>query len=222
MGLNAKFREKYDKAYEGLQATITPIYFEETSPYYHMEEWRDVLPMFVPGVLPGVYKVSSYGRVYSSKKKSPDGMLTPTFNTRGYLLVPLQLVDGAHTSVRVHRLVMLHFKFVPGCHLLEIDHLDCNKTNNCLWNLEWVTPQENTHRAINNKLRDLSNSVQTGTLLTNEQCKELYEKALAYGKENYDILAKEYNVKVNYIKGLVQGYIRPYIAGKFYNRLHIE
>lgn len=36
---------------------------------------------------------------------------------------------------------------------LEIDHKDCNKLNNALWNLELVTHQENMKRAYKNNCR---------------------------------------------------------------------
>lgn len=88
------------------------------------------------------------------------------------------------------------------------------KKNNCLWNLEWVTPQENTHRAILKGLRPLSCTTNTGILLTDEQAYELYAKGSS-GKYSLSELAKEYNVKEQYVFDLVNGTIRPYIAQRF-------
>nr|DAK88157.1 MAG TPA: homing endonuclease [Caudoviricetes sp.] len=37
-------------------------------------------------------------------------------------------------------------------HYETIDHVDCNKLNNSITNLEWVTREENKKRAYNNGL----------------------------------------------------------------------
>ena len=48
-----------------------------------------------------------------------------------------------------HRLVMLTFKPIPNAEDLTIDHLNHNKRDNSLNNLEWVTLKENQARAMN-------------------------------------------------------------------------
>lgn len=60
---------------------------------------------------------------------------------KGYLCISLQ----GH-SVRVHRLVAMAFlENLEG--KSQVDHKDGNPKNNCLDNLEWVTPKENIRRA---------------------------------------------------------------------------
>lgn len=46
-----------------------------------------------------------------------------------------------------HRLVLLTWKPIPNSESLTVDHLDHNKRNNALNNLEWVTREENQKRA---------------------------------------------------------------------------
>lgn len=48
---------------------------------------------------------------------------------------------------RAHRLVMLTWVPIPNAESLTVDHLDHNKRNNALSNLEWVTREENQRRA---------------------------------------------------------------------------
>ena len=46
-----------------------------------------------------------------------------------------------------HRLVMLTWKPIPDAENLTVDHLNHNKRDNSLQNLEWVTAEENYRRA---------------------------------------------------------------------------
>lgn len=46
-----------------------------------------------------------------------------------------------------HRLVMLTWKPIPDAENLTVDHLNHNKRDNSLQNLEWVTAEENCRRA---------------------------------------------------------------------------
>ena len=47
----------------------------------------------------------------------------------------------------IHRLVMLTFKPIPNAEDLTVDHLNHNKRDNSVYNLEWVTQEENLKRA---------------------------------------------------------------------------
>ena len=124
--------------------------------------------------------------------------------------------------MKVARLIMLHFHFVPGCEYLEVDHLDGNKDNNCLWNLEWVSPRTNTHRAIINEQRTISchagyyNSG-TDTFLTDAEADALYLEAYDYLTYGYGLepLCDKYKVSINYIHKLINGYFRPYLRKKY-------
>ena len=217
MGINKRYIEKFDQAYKNIPETIIPIEFVPASPYYHMEEWREVLPMFVPGVLPHTYWISNMGRIYSNLKspKYPNGgVMVHSINEHGYHQVNLQSIDKKKIGVKIARLIMLHFKFVPECQYFEVDHLDGDKDNNVLWNLEWVSPQENVHRAIENGLRPLSCYVDNGTLLSDNDARNLFKEAFIV--EHLE-LSKKYNVSINYIGGLLDGSIRSYIRKEYLN-----
>ena len=69
MSINPKYAQKYDEAYAGISMNIaafeTPAY---NSVYGEENEWwLDVQPMYVPGVIPGAYSVSNYGRIRRNK-----------------------------------------------------------------------------------------------------------------------------------------------------------
>ena len=223
MSINKKVIDKFTKAYEGIPATKPAIQFMEGSPYYHQEEWREVLQMFVPGVLPGMYYISNMGRVYT-KVSSPiypnGGIMKHSINQKGYHQINLRSVDKKKIGIKITKLVMLHFRFVPGCEYLEVDHLDGNKDNNCLWNMEWVEPRVNTHRAIINNQREantMSYFDYSLSSLTFIEAENLYVEAynLLLDGKPLDNLAIKYNVSIQYIKGLINGSERPYIRKKY-------
>ena len=78
------------------------------------------------------------GEVFRNGKKMPT---VP--NPKGYLRVSFR-VDGKVTTRFVHRLVAETFiELPPGNEDWQVNHMDSDKTNNCVENLEWVTPSQN-------------------------------------------------------------------------------
>jgi len=86
------------------------------------------------------YMVSDQGRICRLRK-------TPPKSRNGYHTVRIKKDDGTLTTISVHRTVLETFKCPcpPG---LESRHLDGDKGNNCLDNLEWGTWEENHADAI--------------------------------------------------------------------------
>ena len=66
-------------------------------------------------------------------------------NNYQYYFVGL-LKNGKRKYFAVHRLVAMAFIHNPN-NYEQVDHLDGNKLNNNVDNLEWVSPKENTNRA---------------------------------------------------------------------------
>ena len=95
-----------------------------------MEKWKDV-----DGYN---YKVSSYGRI---KHKSGNIYLNDRLTTGGYNRVSLHK-DGIQKNYLVHRLVANAFLINNG-NKPQVNHIDGNKLNNNIENLEWSTASEN-------------------------------------------------------------------------------
>lgn len=72
-------------------------------------------------------------------------------NNNGYECIKLTL-GRVHKHYTMHRLVALYFIDNP-LNKKEINHIDGNKLNNNVNNLEWVTSSENKHHAIKLGLR---------------------------------------------------------------------
>ena len=88
----------------------------------------------------GIYEVCSDGNViskYFNKRK----ILKQGLMTSGYKMVTLQK-DCKQKSFSIHRLLAIYFLPNPN-NLPQVNHIDGNKLNNSLCNLEWCTQSEN-------------------------------------------------------------------------------
>lgn len=80
------------------------------------------------------YEVSSLGRV---RNINTGRILKPcTSNGNGYYKVCL-CKQGERKNFNLHRLVLTTFNPVEGMEKLQVNHIDEDKSNNCLSNLEW-------------------------------------------------------------------------------------
>ena len=103
------------------------------------EEWRPI-----PNTN-GRYEISNYGRARTNNQRP--GLLTLTKQASGYLYVMVQLTNGKQKNCRVNRLVAQMFVPNPD-NLPEVNHIDGNKENNHVSNLEWCTYQANMQHAV--------------------------------------------------------------------------
>ena len=106
------------------------------------EEWRDVP---ICG-LEKTYKVSNTGKVISVMSNK---ILTPYPNWAGYLTVHLR--NGRlkiNKVVAIHRMVAIAFLGDKTNYGLQVDHIDNDKNNNSVSNLQWITGSENVSKAF--------------------------------------------------------------------------
>lgn len=85
------------------------------------------------------YYADENGHIWSEFSQK---FLTEYDDKDGYKKVVLMATDNRH-RFSVHRLILETFNPVPNMHLLQVDHIDGNKTNNKLSNLRWTTAKEN-------------------------------------------------------------------------------
>lgn len=96
----------------------------------------------IPGY-EGRYSINEHGEVYSYYL---DGIKSQHLGKRGYYVTDLSL-NGVRKNCKVHRLVALTFLENPN-KLPFVNHIDSNRLNNNISNLEWCTPLENVQHCI--------------------------------------------------------------------------
>ena len=84
------------------------------------------------------YVVYSDGKVWSNKYKK---YLTPFINNKGYTFFTF-CVNGVPFKKLLHRIVAESFIPNPD-NLPEVNHIDRDKSNNSINNLEWITKRDN-------------------------------------------------------------------------------
>jgi len=137
-------------------------------------------------------------KIFTKTGKSP-----PIYEDEyGYLGCYIGLYKKTHHFLRLHRMVALAFLENPN-NLPEVNHIDCNKKNNCLNNLEWVTTKENNRHARENGLIPNNNGIKNGRAkLTDNQVLEIRKKYTGVRGEIAE-LAREYCVSWSLIKLVV-------------------
>lgn len=89
------------------------------------------------------YTVYSDGRIEGPER----GFLKQRKNQDGYMEVTLGTTENRHARVKVHRIIAE--QFVPNpLGLPEVNHLDCDRSNNNACNLEWCTHHQNIRYSV--------------------------------------------------------------------------
>lgn len=117
----------------------------------------------------GLYMISSKGAVKSLSRiidngrrscKSEEIILKNGWNNCGYVTIVLSK-NGKGKTFLVHRIVASHF--LSNTTGKFVDHIDGDRKNNNVENLEWVTTSENNKRA-SRRLLKYGNQVKTAKL----------------------------------------------------------
>ena len=147
----------------------------------------------IPGYI-GLYQVSNFGRIMSlsNNNQRKERILKPSMDGWDYLGVSL-CKKGKKKRCKIHQLVVMVFlNHKPdGTHKLVVNHIDFNKLNNNLSNLEIITQRQNT-----NKKHLKSSSKYTGVCWNNKRKKwkssiSINGKKINLGRFNSEIEASK-------------------------------
>jgi len=165
------------------------------------EEWRPVVGY------ENKFEVSNLGRVRSQPHEvrhwcgrmipRPGRMVTLTAHTGGYRFVAV----GGSKKKYVHRLVME--AFFGDSDGRDVNHINGDKTDNRLSNLEYCDRLHNVRHAISTGLQDNSGEGNGMHKLTTAQVREAHRKVQL--GESCEAVASEYGVSASCITQIIQG-----------------
>ena len=165
-----------------------------------IKEWKPVVGY------EGLYEVSNMGRVKSLKRlRTKERIIAQFQNHRGYARVTLWK-DNSQKKYSVHRLVAEAFIPNPN-NLPEVNHIDGDKQNNHMDNLEWCTRSENILHAYRTGLeKSIKGAKHHRSKLTQEQAdyiRSVYKKRdPIYGGV---ALAMRFGVSLDTIMNIMRG-----------------
>lgn len=130
----------------------------------------------------GRYAITEEGQVWSHLSKK---FLRPYNNGHGYLCIKLIDANGKNKTKRINRLVAEAYLPNPEGKR-DVEHLDNDRKNNKLSNLQWATRSENCRNENNNRnverRRTPIKCVETGEVFKNQK-----EAAASVGVCRYNI-----------------------------------
>ena len=161
----------------------------------------------------GYYEVSNLGRIKSLSRivHVTNRVLKEKFNSMhlkrdGYHSVLLRK-PGVKKTIQLHRIVAKAFIKNPD-NKDAVNHIDGNKLNNCVNNLEWVSNRENSCHYYSN--------INSGTPVgvhyrkeRNKYCAHIHVNKKKVWLGQYDTKEQAYEARVNYLKS--ENIINKYI-----------
>ena len=149
------------------------------------------------------YYISNLGNVFIKKsKKFPNGHLMIkgdfTIDKDGYARINYKRNDGVYTFAPVHRIVALTFLPKKEGRTI-VNHKDSDRLNNCVDNLEWVTPKENVYHSYQYGNRRRTLEVQRNSTLTPFQISQI-----SFLRQYYSLkkISQLFNIKYSTMKNI--------------------
>jgi len=163
------------------------------------EVWKDVVGY------EGIYFISDLGRIKSTYKNhrfiDKSGIKSPKTTKYGYFGIEL-IKNKIHKHYAVHRLVAIAFIPNPD-NLPQINHIDGNKKNNRIENLEWCNASMNGLHAYKMGLSTPVRGDANRNSKLDEDKVRLIRKLYYEDKLGQITIAKMLNVNKNAISGVI-------------------
>lgn len=109
------------------------------------------------------YEISNLGNIFSLKTFR---LMNPSTQSRGYKYIQF-LKNGKQKPFLVHRIVAIHFIDNPNNYPF-VNHIDSDRKNNRVDNLEWCTHKMNVAHAISKDRFARGEAIGTGKLSNDE------------------------------------------------------
>lgn len=170
------------------------------------EQWKDI-PEYE-----GIYQVSNLGRIKSIKRTTTKGgTLKLHMNKHNGYIYACLCKNNKPRTVRVHVVEMNAFNPIRD-NSMQVNHIDGDKTNNMLKNLEWCTQSENMKHAYRTGLEK-----KKGIKIINLDTKEIFntatDAAKSVGNGKGELVARVCRGERSHYKNRHYAFYDDYING---------
>lgn len=174
-----------------------------------IEEWKNITDW------EAMYMVSDMGRV-KSLKYGKERILTPVIRA-GYPCVSFSRNNVIYHST-IHRLVMFEFEGPAPYGLDEIDHLNGNKLDSRLLNLQYVSSSENKKRAFRlGLMKAKKGEGHPLAKLKEENVLDIFRSSTTPNE-----LAEKYKVSAATVNDIKRGERWGHLTGKKYEKQNVK
>ena len=160
---------------------------------------------YVPKTVMVFRKDTSRSHAVSIKGKTSNGAA----NSKGYVYVKLQR-DRKRQSVKMHRLVALHFIPNPN-NLPQVNHIDGDKKNNKAVNLEWCNNSHNIKHAYSSGLMNRKGERQNTCKIKESDVLEIREFYSKNPKSFLRVYAEKLNITITTVSNIIKRNIWKHI-----------
>lgn len=173
-----------------------------------MEIWKDIKDY------ESLYKVSNLGRVKrleclvncrGNSQRIAKGKILKLFSLRQYKGAALSK-DNKQRGFLVHRLVAS--AFIPNpVNKPQVNHIDGDKYNNIVTNLEWCTASENTLHAIENNLINFKSGKESPNYgkINKATCKKVIDTETGIVYFSVKDASEKLSISLNYLYQMLRG-----------------
>lgn len=171
-----------------------------------IEKWLPIVGFEGVGLVSNLGNVKTIDRFFmrgEHKVKRNGQIRKPSVNKKGYLYIPIRAVINGKGCVKnktIHRLVAEAFIPNPE-NKPQVNHINGEKSDNRVENLEWVTNAENMQHAYKSGLRTAPSGVDSPYSVFSKQDVLDIRDSFKNGISQIE-LAKKYNVTTGCISGI--------------------
>lgn len=181
------------------------------------EIWESIL---YRNIKPGMYEASSLGRI---RNTSTGHVMSQCLSEKGYPMTLFRCSDNRSRTMKTHRIIATVFIEQKNDERDEVNHIDGDKSNNQIDNLEWVTRKENIRHGFNTGLIPaLKGSLNGNTNLSDDDVHYVCLMLLEYDgdcQKIHLVLFKNmyYHITLSQIRGIKYKKCWSHISDKYFN-----
>ena len=176
---------------------------------YWNEEWRDIDFSRYDFKITSKYQISNYGRIKSFAAGKIKGKVLRNCFVRGYASLVFRDAERNSKTFYIHKLVAEHFLPNIDPERTFVIHLDYNKNNNFVSNLQWANKREKELHQIHGPNFYIPRGMITNSKLTESQVKLIKRKLRDPNrKTKLKILARQFGISLMQLHRIKNNYCR--------------